>query len=382
MAHNSNEVCMILRYKLVLSVTIILNMYASFASLAMANTSSNECPMQSLANKVVIGNNHARVILTNMAKNGNSYAYGLVLESLFFRSLTYGSSLPLIQSWKNLMLMNANHKNPLATFMRDHFRYSTSLYKRGSPIVFSSQRNMSNLLKTFQSLAYKKCGGEYALILGYVYEGYKTHVNSFFVSSDYHSNGNLTSKLWRYAAKENVPTAMYLLGKFKGEIGSLLHNSPRFCDKSLYYLKTSLRQGYEPSAALLGKYYNSGVCVKKSYTKAVKYFKRAAEKNVSSGLYYLGWNYLSGKGVKANINQGYDLIRRSASGHYKPANKSFVLLNNYFDAIAIVNGTVKNSNPQITGIPNNKWAVAIIKKAAKEGVLSAQKRLTLMHMTN
>lgn len=71
-------------------------------------------------------------------------------------------------------------------------------------------------------------------------------------------------------------------------------------------------QGSTTAAVKLGKMYKDGDGVKKSYPKAFKYFKEAAEKGDAEGMYWLGYCYRNGNGTSKDTEQAEHWWRQAA----------------------------------------------------------------------
>jgi TPR repeat protein len=69
----------------------------------------------------------------------------------------------------------------------------------------------------------------------------------------------------------------------------------------------------------LGLLYINGQGVPQDHTKAIFFFRKAAEGNDSNAQYNLGWAYESGTGVDRNIPEAVRWYRKAAAGGSIPA---------------------------------------------------------------
>lgn len=87
-------------------------------------------------------------------------------------------------------------------------------------------------------------------------------------------------------------------------------------------------------------------------SEAAKWYKKAADKGSAEALYYLGFMYLEGRGVRKAADKGMDCIWKSANLDYIPAINTYGLM--------IISGVNANEDDE----PNYKEAAEWIKLAA------------------
>ena len=90
-------------------------------------------------------------------------------------------------------------------------------------------------------------------------------------------------------------------------------------------------------------------------SEAAKWYKKAADKGSAEALYYLGFMYLEGRGVRKAADKGMDCIWKSANLDYIPAINTYGLM--------IISGVNANEDDE----PNYKEAAEWIKLAANGG---------------
>jgi len=91
---------------------------------------------------------------------------------------------------------------------------------------------------------------------------------------------------------------------------------PRDEPKAVSYFVSAAHAGDVPSMLALAEHYRSGRGVKKSDDSSAAWWQRAADRDDSTGEYWLGRAYLSGKGVRKSDSVAFIWLRRAAAkGH-------------------------------------------------------------------
>ena len=146
-------------------------------------------------------------------------------------------------------------------------------------ILISQELNMKELKKS------AKDGDAFAQFQ-YANELYKTNKNK-----------STAKKYAQQAADTGLPEAQFLLGKFY-ETGFSVKKS---YEKAFEYYQSSSTQGYGLAQTALGLLYRDGKGVNKDTIKAFDLFKLGAEQGVALAQSNLGIAYFKGFGVKKDF---------------------------------------------------------------------------------
>jgi TPR repeat, SEL1 subfamily protein len=80
----------------------------------------------------------------------------------------------------------------------------------------------------------------------------------------------------------------------------------------IFQLERAALLGSEKAMYELATFYSEGKWVRKDMSKAIEYYKGAANKNYPQALYELGMCYLNGKGIEKDFQIGQDMLKRAA----------------------------------------------------------------------
>lgn len=128
-------------------------------------------------------------------------------------------------------------------------------------------------------------------------------------------------KLYELAAKNNNPTAQYMLGKcYELGYGCTVNKKLAFNN----YLNSAEQDSDVKALALykIGFYLYWGMGVAKDIQRANTYFQYSADMNYPEAQYRLGINYFDGTGVPKDTKKGIDLINTAAKSGHSRAYKS------------------------------------------------------------
>lgn len=87
------------------------------------------------------------------------------------------------------------------------------------------------------------------------------------------------------------------------------------------------------ACVIAGRNYQEGRSVPKDSKRAFALFKKAADADVTSGIYYLGNCYRHGIGVTANPGEAYDLFLKAANRSFALAERSMGEMQNYGEPV-------------------------------------------------
>ena len=113
---------------------------------------------------------------------------------------------------------------------------------------------------------------------------------------------------YRKAAKQNDPTAQYILGLsyYHGDV------MPRDRAKAAKLFRGAAEQRHADAQYKLGEMYDTGEGVSKNYTEAAKWYRLAAEQEHTDAQCKLGYLYHNGEGVSKNDVTAAKWYRRAA----------------------------------------------------------------------
>ena len=170
---------------------------------------------------------------------------------------------------------------------------------------------------------------------------------------------NMAISLFKTASAKGDPEGMYLLANY------YLYKKDKDYNKIVPLLKASAKSGNLEAIQKLGKLYESGNGVKKSFKKAMKYYQLAAENGLTNSELRLGdYNYYG-------TNKEIDIW--AAKYWYRKAAKK----NDPYAQFML--GTFAD---QGLGEPvNKKLAVSYFSKSAKQGFAKAQYNLATYYKT-
>jgi hypothetical protein len=94
------------------------------------------------------------------------------------------------------------------------------------------------------------------------------------------------------------------------------------CVKYFKKFQKSANRGHAQAMAMVGEFYYHGYGVKKDANAALKYYKKAARKGITSAQYKAGLAYLINPKLK-DVNKGLSYLQKAAEAQYKDA--SFLL---------------------------------------------------------
>ena len=86
-------------------------------------------------------------------------------------------------------------------------------------------------------------------------------------------------------------------------------------------------KGHRGSQHNLGICYFNGYGTQKNPEEAVKWFRKAADRNLPDAMFMLGVCYYDGIGIEKNQTTGKELIRQAAGKGYQPAIETFKKIN-------------------------------------------------------
>lgn len=106
------------------------------------------------------------------------------------------------------------------------------------------------------------------------------------------------------------------LKKFRNQLDFLtlsrLKKVESHTKQTIQNLEILVKQGNPQAEYNLGLCYYKGQGVERDYNKAVKLFKKSAQKNNKRAQSWLGWCYYSGKGIENNINKAIQLWKKAS----------------------------------------------------------------------
>ena len=188
------------------------------------------------------------------------------------------------------------------------------------------------------------------------YELYKCYINGWGTKED----EKLALKVLNEAAKLKHPKSCYILATYYYS-GELVGKNER---KAFGLIKESAELGYCQAQEKLGEIYRKGVCGKDESPKlAFKWYYKAAEQGSVSAIFYIGYFYANGYGVKKDANLAFEWYSRAAKGNSPAA------LNNLAFCYEYGKGTTVDL----------KKAILYYEKAAKLGSTTAQKNLAICY---
>ncbi|WP_198405032.1 tetratricopeptide repeat protein [Prevotella intermedia] len=101
-------------------------------------------------------------------------------------------------------------------------------------------------------------------------------------------------------------------------VGDFLYQQGDYSKAVKWYQKAA-EQEYAPAQTNLGGMYEGGYGVSKDYSEAVKWFRKAAEHGFASAQNALGWKYACGYGVPKDYHEAVKWFRKAAEQDYVPA---------------------------------------------------------------
>lgn len=188
------------------------------------------------------------------------------------------------------------------------------------------------------------------------YELYKCYINGWGTEKDEKQG----LKVLTEAAKLKHPESCYYLATYFYS-GKIVAKSEQ---KAFKLIKESAELGYCQAQEKLGELYRKGVCGKDESPKlAFKWYYKAAEQGSVSAIFYIGYFYANGYGIKKNTNLAFEWYSRAAKENNPAA------LNNLAFCYEYGKGTTKDL----------KKAICYYEKAAKLGSTTAQKNLAICY---
>jgi TPR repeat protein/Zn-dependent protease with chaperone function len=127
-------------------------------------------------------------------------------------------------------------------------------------------------------------------------------------------------------------------------------------------LQKASNMGHHTSSIMLGNIYTNGEVVSRDFKLAYKYYKVAADHNLSAGLESLGMAYYHGRGVPRNIDKAFALVKKASE---KDPNAKLNLALFYLET---------------EQYKNHEEALKIYTEFANAGNTQAQQNLGYMHM--
>ncbi len=189
-----------------------------------------------------------------------------------------------------------------------------------------------------------------------LFELYRCHINGWGTSKD----EKAALKALKEAVKLKHPKSCYILATYYYS-GELVDKNER---KAFSLIKVSAELGYCQAQEKLGEIYRKGVCGKDESPKlAFKWYYKAAGQGSVSAIFYIGYFYANGYGVKKDANLAFEWYSRAAKGNSPAA------LNNLAFCYEYGKGTTVDL----------KKAMLYYEKAAKLGSTTAQKNLAICY---
>ncbi|QWB99381.1 sel1 repeat family protein [Mycoplasmatota bacterium] len=149
------------------------------------------------------------------------------------------------------------------------------------------------------------------------------------------------------------PEAIYMLGRmYEGGHGvdQDLQQAFNFYQAGIHSLNAKTR---------LAKMYEEGIGIEKDMTKAIKLYNELRKEGSGYAMYKIGRFYLTGQGLKKNLNNGYQWLRKALE-------KDNILAINYFRMVGSTPSTDSRSTEEVY-----EQAKAAIEKKDKELALSS-----------
>lgn len=91
------------------------------------------------------------------------------------------------------------------------------------------------------------------------------------------------------------------------------------CQAYFKKFKTNADRGHDKAIAMVGEFYYHGYGIKKDIDKALRYYKKAAKRGITSAKYKAGLVYLINK-QHQDTKKGIWFLKKAASTNYKEAN--------------------------------------------------------------
>ena len=166
------------------------------------------------------------------------------------------------------------------------------------------------------------------------------------------------------AAKQGDIEAQFVLGLLCKNGDEFLGIKPNHVEAVKWFRKAAEKE-YAAAQNNLGDCYYAGEGVPQNYTEAVNWYRKAAEKGNVSAQWNLGFCYVTGEGVEKNPFEAVKWYRKAAEKEYAAAQNSLGLC--YYAG---------------KGVPQNYTeAVKWYRKAAEKGNVSAQRNLGFCYET-
>lgn len=129
-------------------------------------------------------------------------------------------------------------------------------------------------------------------------------------------------ELWQTLAKSGDAEAQYSLGvmHYKGD------GRPRNITKAIYWFRKAAQQDHLLSLFNVGIAFWEGNGVDRDYFLATEWWRRAAEQDLAAAQYNLGIAYYLGRGVQKNIEHANTWLQKAADDGYEPAIDTIALL--------------------------------------------------------
>lgn len=100
--------------------------------------------------------------------------------------------------------------------------------------------------------------------------------------------------------------------------GSMKECDSKSCKAYFQKFEKQAKRGHGRAIAMLGEFYYHGYGVDKDHDKALNYYKKAAQKGITSAEYKTGLIYLINNEFK-NVNKGIAYLKKAARADYKEA---------------------------------------------------------------
>ncbi len=100
--------------------------------------------------------------------------------------------------------------------------------------------------------------------------------------------------------------------------------------KAVEWYRKAAEQGYARAQTNLGWMYKNGYGVSKDYTKAIEWYRKAAEQGDATAQTNLGLMYKNGMGVRKNRSKAIEWFRKAANQEYADAIQLLKNLGEYY----------------------------------------------------